>query len=386
MNDWERPGAGSWGRSVVLIVAAAVVLAVVARARPDAPTGRLEITQDTVPPVVAPSPASPWALPPPGTWRRLPPAPLASRVNYTMAWTGSEVIVWGGFDALNRPRLNGAAFDPVRGTWRSLPSTAARDASAIAVTAGSDVVFVSSRDTRRFNPTSRRWAAGPTLPVPAGHSIGDHIVAAGWVVVAVTEPYDRDRPSAVFALRTGAPRWERLPDIPVTMTAGHTVLAAGSRIMIFGPPVDDQPAAVTLDVDVVPATWRHFPPPPGLDGEHLITLAGIAPGNRIMLWGARADAPTGYAAIWEGGRWRLADPGPLRPSRVVSVMWTGGRMLVWDRFNNVGALLDPRTDRWTGVPQPPTAGTNLVREAVWAGSGLLVWGALGAGGAIYTPG
>jgi hypothetical protein len=386
MSGWERPTAGTWGRAAALIVAAAVVLAVVARARPDAPTGRLEITQDVVPPVIAPSPARPWALPPAGTWQRLPPAPLASRVNYTMAWTGSEVIVWGGFDTFNRPRLNGAAFDPVRGTWQSLPFTAALDASASAVVAGSDVVFVSSRDTRRFNPTSRRWATGPTLPVPDGHTIGDHIVAVGWVVVAVTEPYDRDRRSAIFALRTGAPQWERLPDIPVTMTSGHAVLAAGSRIMIVGPPVGGQPAAVTLDVNVIPGAWQVFPPPPGLDREHLVTLAGIAPGNRIMLWGVRADAPTGYAAIWDGGRWRTADPGPLRPSRVVSVMWTGGRMLVWDRFNNLGALFDPRTDRWTRVPQPPTAGTNLVREAVWAGSGLLVWGALGTGGAIYTPG
>jgi hypothetical protein len=67
-------------------------------------------------------------------------------------------------------------------------------------------------------------------------------------------------------------------------------------------------------------------------------------------------------------------------------MWTGGRMLVWDRSNNVGALLDPRTDRWARVPRPPVVGLDLAREAVWTGSGLLVWGALGTGGAIYTPG
>jgi hypothetical protein len=28
---------------------------------------------------------------------------------------------------------------------------------------------------------------------------------------------------------------------------------------------------------------------------------------------------------------------------------------------------------------------DLAREAVWTGYGLLVWGALGSGGAIYTP-
>jgi hypothetical protein len=389
MSGWEDPSDGRSRRPapailVAVVLLVAVLLTVLATARSGEPRAELEITREIRP--VEPTTASPWRPPTPGSWRRLPPAPLESRINYTVAWTGSEMIVWGGFDALNRPRRNGAAFDPARGTWRPLPPADGADASATAVVAGTDVVFVSSGGTWRFDPAGGRWRSGPPLMVPDGHTVGDHIVAAGWVVLAVTEPHFRDAPSGLFALRPGTTNWRRLADVPVTMTTGHAVVTAGTRILVFGPPVGDQPAAVMLDLDVTPARWQRFPAPPGLDRQDLITLTGVAAGDRIMLWGARVDAQTGYAAIWEDGRWRLVDPGPLRPSRSLDIMWTGGRMLLWDRLNNIGSLFDPRTDRWTRVPRPPVVGMDLAREAVWTGSGLLVWGALGTGGAIYTPG
>jgi hypothetical protein len=389
MSGWENPTDGGPRRRVlpavvVVSLVAAALLALVATLRARTPSDELEITRE-VEPRPDPTTAAPWAPPAPGTWRRLPPAPLESRIDYTVAWTGSEMIVWGGFDALNRPRHNGAAFDPVLGTWRLLPTSAVTDAAADAVVAGTDVVFVSSTGTWRYDPASGRWQTGPALQVPDGHTVGDHIVAAGWIVLAVTEPHFRDAPSGLFALRPGSAEWQRLADVPVTMTTGHTALASGSQILVFGPPVGDQPAAIMLDMDETPPRWRRFPAPPGLDQQELTALSGIAAGDRIMLWGARADAPTGYAAIWEDGRWRSVDPGPLRPGRAIDVMWTGGRMLLWDRLNNAGALFDPRTERWTGVPPPPVVGMDLAREAVWTGYGLLVWGALGSGGAIYTP-
>jgi len=389
MSGWENPAGGRrrarWVLPVILLLLAVTALILVARVRSGGPTGALEISRTAVRPTAGARTSYSWRPPPPGTWQVLPPAPLASRVNYTVTWTGSEMIVWGGFDALNRPKLDGASFDPARGRWRALPAAPAANASATAVLAGRDVVFVSSSETWRFDPTGRRWSAGPALPVPEGHTIDDNLVAAGRIVLAVTEPHDRQRPSALFALRPGVPRWQRLPDVPVTMTGGHAILTAGSRMLVYGPPVDDQPAAVALDLDVASPTWRPLAAPPDLDGQDLLTLVGVAAGDRIMLWGARADARDGYAAVWEAGRWRSVDPGPLRPSRAVDAMWTGGRMLVWDRLTNRGALLDPRTDRWARVPNPPVVGLDLAREAVWTGSGLLVWGALGTGGALYTP-
>lgn len=401
MNEWERPAERRRTQGVVALVAAIVVAAAgVMLLRSPTPTGELEISQELVPPVVETEPTA-WASPEPGTWRRVPPAPLTSRVNYTMAWTGREMVVWGGFDAVNRPLVDGAAFDPASGMWRTLPFTAARDAAAAGVVAGTDVVFVSGADTRRYDPIANRWRGAPLLPVPARHTLGNHVLAAGRSVIAVTEPFDRTQPAAMFVLRPGADWWERLPDVPVTLTRAHAVLTAGDDVLIMGSPVDDQPAAVAIRIETVPptrrgiaappqsgvapGTWRHIEAPPQLDQQDLIALTGAARGDDLMVFGVRNDRREGYAAVRQDGAWRLVDPGPLRPANAVIVLAAGERLVVWDRLTNTGALFDPAIDRWQDVPRPPITGLDLARDAVWTGSELLAWGALGTGGALYTP-
>lgn len=392
MNDWERPPANPWARRVAIAVVAVVAVAVGARAtRPDVeaptgPAGELEIARDHIPPPVAPVTELSWPPPRPGTWRPLPPAPLASRVNYSLVWTGNEMIIWGGFDAVNRPQLDGAAFDPEDGTWHPLPFTAGRDAAKVSVRAGSEVVFVSSSETRRYDPEERRWRAGPVVPLPARHGMHDRLVTVDDTVVVISEPYDREQPSAVFTLTPGETEWTRLPDIPITVTPAHTVLTTDEDLLVLGPSSGDQDTAVYLPL-AAPTAWRAFSPPPGLPHD-LVSLSGVAADGMIMLWGATADSDAqahGYAAVHDRNGWRRVQPGPLRPARTVTVLWTGERMLVWNRVDNIGALFDPSTEQWTDIPAPPTVGLDTAREAVWAGSGLLVWGALGTGGAMYTP-
>lgn len=385
MTGWERPGTGPWTRRVLLLTIAAVTLATTwFIARPDRPSGRLDVSHELVRPAVDPAPTA-WPDARPGRWRVVPRSPLTSRSDYAVVWTGSEMIVWGGFDAADRPQLDGAAFDPASGTWRELPTTAARDPSVVGVASGTDVVFVSPTETRRYDPAERRWRAGPVLPLPRRHALGDRIVAAGWRVVAVTEPSAPDGRSAIFALSPGAERWQRLPDVPVTMTDAHALVTAGSEVMVFGPPVEDQPAAMAIDLDTSPVTWYPIPAPPRLGGQRLSALTGVAAGDRIMLWGTPEDGAAAYAAVYDHSAWRLVDPGPMASSRSVRVLWTGDRLLVWDRMRNAGALLDPEAARWERIPPPPLTGLEVAREALWTGSGLLVWGALATGGALYTP-
>jgi hypothetical protein len=46
------------------------------------------------------------------------------RLGHTAVWTGTEMIVWGGFGR-DGELEDGAAFDPARGTWRSIASQGA---------------------------------------------------------------------------------------------------------------------------------------------------------------------------------------------------------------------------------------------------------------------
>lgn len=47
-----------------------------------------------------------------GRWSKLPDPPLERRHGTAAAWTGTEIVVWGGADFDNHPFTDGAAFSP----------------------------------------------------------------------------------------------------------------------------------------------------------------------------------------------------------------------------------------------------------------------------------
>ena len=58
-----------------------------------------------------------------GSWRTIASSPLSPRSWAAAAWTGSELLIWGGAsgtDPMSDPLADGAAYDPATDTWRSL--------------------------------------------------------------------------------------------------------------------------------------------------------------------------------------------------------------------------------------------------------------------------
>ena len=55
-------------------------------------------------------------------WRVLPDAPIPSRPYASGVWTGTELLVWGGYDVSTDGHVtgadDGAAYDPATDTWR----------------------------------------------------------------------------------------------------------------------------------------------------------------------------------------------------------------------------------------------------------------------------
>jgi len=58
-------------------------------------------------------------------WRQLANSPLAPRSDHSAVWTGTELVIWGGTSAPSSPGSlsDGAAYDPVLDTWRTLPDS-----------------------------------------------------------------------------------------------------------------------------------------------------------------------------------------------------------------------------------------------------------------------
>lgn len=110
-------------------------------------------------------------------WDQLADQPEASPDGAVVAWTGEELLVWGG--AADRPRPGGHAYAPATGHWRPIPPapitpsgrrpTATWTGSELYVW-GSRVVDGSYRvpAIALYDPAEDRWEAPPQPPTGTG--------------------------------------------------------------------------------------------------------------------------------------------------------------------------------------------------------------------------
>ena len=111
------------------------------------------------------------------SWRVLTDSPLEARGWHVAAWTGSEMIVWGGGagECSATHPADGAAYDPASDTWRTLAesSLTGREESQ-AVWTGSEMILWSGTthggslglgDGAAYDPKADKWASLPPAPL-----------------------------------------------------------------------------------------------------------------------------------------------------------------------------------------------------------------------------
>ncbi|HET6371162.1 MAG TPA: hypothetical protein VFG95_08190, partial [Nitrospiria bacterium] len=104
------------------------------------------------------------------TWSTLSTTNVpAGRFDHTAVWTGSKMIVWGGFDPISVTPLNsGGIYDPLSDTWSSISTVKAPVArkSHTAVWTGSKMIVWGGLTTNNltasntggiFDPTTDTW-------------------------------------------------------------------------------------------------------------------------------------------------------------------------------------------------------------------------------------
>ncbi len=277
------------------------------------------------------------------------------RRNATAVWTGSEMIVWGGYNA---------------------------------------GIYAAFNDGGRYNPSTDSWVATSTDGAPAGrvyHSAvwtGSRMIVWGGAAASYFNDgglYDPSTDTWIApALTDGAP----------TARSGHATVWTGREMIIWGGVNaggelnDGGRYDPSTDIWVATTTGGA----PAARAAH----TAVWTGSEMIVWGGVLDYP-GF--LNEGGRYNPSTDTWL-PTTVTgaptgrywhTAVWTGSEMIIWGGndghfpYANDGGRYNPSTDSWAPTTTNGAPGGRYLHTAVWSGSEMIVWGGDG-GGSIFSDG
>jgi hypothetical protein len=231
------------------------------------------------------------------TWSTLPESPLEGRSDTAFAWTGSELLIWGGWDGGFRdpPYFgDGAAYDPAAGSWRMLAPAPIDARTAFSVWTGEEMIV---------------WGS--------------------------TDRADRRLDGAAYDPITNA--WRTIATGPIDITDG-SVVWTGEEMIVFGAALDSN--------------------------NH-------------------ADTPTAIAAAYdpEADTWREPPPSDLSP-QAITAEWLNGELIAWD-YDHSSAAYDPVADVWQSLPDVPLRFSEC--RPVTVATSRTVFGEFCGGTVAFSP-
>jgi N-acetylneuraminic acid mutarotase len=322
------------------------------------------------------------------------------RALHTAVWTGSEMIIWGGYNHVGI--LNtGGRYDPAQDAWTPTSTVNAPTArvSHTAVWTGAEMIVWGGQAPSilntggRYNPVTDAWTATSTAnaPIPriqhtAVWTGSEMIVWGGtngnaWFNTGAR--YDPDTDSWIATRTINAPeaRWY------------HTVVWTGTEMIVWGGtnlriylntggrynPKTDSWTATGVPNDVL-----------GRAGH-----TAVWTGGEMIVWGGADstfnDCNTGGRYNPSTDSWMATSLGNApSPRDSHTAVWAGSEMIVWAGIFccpaidfNTGGRYNPGTDSWisTSVTNAPFARER--HTAVWAGSEMTVWGGYNYAGDLY---
>lgn len=355
-------------------------------------------------------------------WQEMAPSDLCGRYDASFAWTGTELLIWGGENCAGAacpfdqsPHLaDGAAYNPVNDAWWELEESplSGREAAATVWTGAEMIVWGGTTgqgllaDGAAYDPVKDSWrrlAASPLSPRTGSAAAwtGKEMLVWGGSEQADGAAYDPE-----------ADRWRPLAPSPLAGRTAPVVAWTDQEMIVWsGSELDDGAA-----YDPLADRWRTIAASP-VGGRY--SPATVWTGQEMLVWGGDSEqsffADDGAAYDPEADRWRTLPPAPLSARTAMAAVWTGREMLTWggigppgvgdngplDRILarrtlltpvDDGAAYDPAANRWRLLEPVPLLGRGFP-IAAWDGEGMLLWGGLvvvsspasASEGVRYTP-
>ena len=297
-----------------------------------------------------------WRLRADGEWEPMPAADGASsRVGHSATWTGSEMIIWGGFNGNYVDQ--GEGYSPVANEWRSLSRSVLNPRGRHCTVWTGDVVLV--------------WGGG----------VSDEVAGALCADGAFYDPL-ADRWGPISS--TGAPAARRF----------HTCVWTGSEMLVWGGMGASGPLSDGGRYSWQADTWTAIERS-SLSGRY--GHSAIWTGGEMIVFGGmsvQGYAGDGGAFAPTTGSWRLMTPAAVPREGHVAI-WTGTMMLAWGGMvpqtdgawpSGTGAYYVPDLDRWGDITEARSPMPRYGHTAVWTGHEMLAWGGTDLAGRYFSDG
>jgi N-acetylneuraminic acid mutarotase len=313
-------------------------------------------------------------------------------------WTGTEMIVWGGYDD-NGPLSTGGRYTPSTDSWVATSTANAPTEGGTAVWTGTEMIVWGGggdylNTGGRYNPVTDSWAATSTTNAPTArleHTAvwtGTEMIVWGGMDVHFNSlntggRYNPGTDSWTATSTTNAPSGRLL----------HTAVWTGSQMIVWGgainalhlntggkynPSTDSWAATSTANAPIArenhTAVWTGF---------EMIVWGGHAPGEVVNSGGRYNPGTDSWAAT------SITNAPAARASH--TAVWTGSEMIVWggakllpsQGYFNTGGRYNPTTDTWTATSIANAPLARHVHTAVWTGSEMIVWGGAHGNGTLF---
>jgi N-acetylneuraminic acid mutarotase len=263
----------------------------------------------------------------------------SARGYHTAIWTGSEMIVWGGYGSSSI--LNdGKKYNPTTDTWTTISSTNAPSArySHSAKWTGSEMIIWGGRDTEnsfndgaKYNPSTDTWTSITTSNAPSAR----YLHASEW---------------------TGS---------KMLVWGGKNTSADFNSGGIYDPSANSWTSITTTNAPIA----RFY-------------LTSVWTGDKMIIWGGYSIS-NGY--LNDGSyynpttnSWSALSSSGLETRANHSAIWTGSEMVIFGgTFGGAyvnGARYNIANNSWTTLPSTNSPALRDMQIGIWTGSQMIVWG------------
>ena len=327
---------------------------------------------------------------PGASWQALPVAPIVGRLGPSAVWTGTEMLVWGGYARSENvgQKSDGATYNPTTRAWRTIaPSPPGVQGGATVVWTGDEMVVWASNSpdgpvgTAAYNPEIDNWRRLPAGPLGRREGFSSAWTGKELIVVGGSLGDTLATPvAAALSPETGS--WRLLPALnrvtglmpsPGVVWDGHEVFIMGSvcrnpsscspTLLAYDPATD---VLRKIDISKAPIAAPQQLTLIGVSGSDLVfSTEGLA-NMRIFI--VRYD-PTTDSWSKKGA----FAPFPVPVGAYTQTAWLGDRYAAADGSSGL-QIYSLDSDTWEAItPGPSPLNSREGSAIVWTGANLIAW-------------